>query len=315
MDRRQFIAGSAAAVIMLRAGAGLARSGPPSGRYIEIALWDGAPPGGGGPAGDAKLSAKGALSNVVRPFLSVFRPQKPNGQAVLVAAGGGYRRIEMGHEAWPAAGWLVNLGYTAYVLGYRLPAEGWRDGGLVALQDAQRALRIVHSREKHVSALGFSAGGHLLGMAITRPDFRAYPALDALDNTPARADRAALIYPIITLEKPYDHSSTHKILVGPDATAAAEARWSVQNFVTRHTPPVFLAQADDDPIADPHNTLIMAAACRSKHVPVTMYRYSSGGHGFGMGKPGTPTLEWPARYQEWLRTAWETAGRQKFINE
>lgn len=309
MNRRQFIVGSAAAVVVLRAGTVLARkhapssSTMPSGNSTEIALWNGIPPGGGGPSGAEIVSAKGALSNVVHPSLNVFRPDNPNGKAVLVAAGGGYKRMEMGQEAWPAAQWLTQLGYTAYVLSYRLPSENWNDGSVVALQDAQRALRIVRSREKHVTVLGFSAGGHLLGLAATRPDFRSYPEQDALDRTPAYADRAALIYPIITLEKPYTHSSTHKILVGPHATDAENAQWSVQNFVTPHTPPMFLVQAEDDPVSDPQNTLIMAAACEHAHVPVDMHRYSSGGHGFGMGKPGTPTMEWPARYQAWLERA------------
>lgn len=310
MNRRQFIIGSATSMVALRAGAGLAQSqagkgsvptvNTPSGPYTDIALWQGTPPGGGGPVGEEAYTAKGALSHVAHPSLRVFRPANANGKAVLIAAGGGYKRMAMGQEAWPAAAWLIQRGYTAYVLSYRLPAENWTDGSVVALQDAQRALRIVRSREKHVSVLGFSAGGHLLAMAVTRPDFKSYPAQDALDSTPAYADAAALIYPVITLEKPYTHTSTHKILVGPQAADNANARWSVQNFVSSHTPPMFLVQAEDDPISDPHNTLIMAAACKRHHVPVEMFRYPRGGHGFGMGKPGTPTVEWPSHYSVWL---------------
>ena len=35
------------------------------------------------------------------------------------------------------ADWLTQRGYTAYVLAYRLPSEGWNAGNIVALQDAQ----------------------------------------------------------------------------------------------------------------------------------------------------------------------------------
>src|SRR5471032_1774366 len=250
MDRRQFILGTAATMVAIRTGSALARKHPASEEgvlaaptpdgYTEIALWKGTPPGGGGPSGGETLSAKGALSNVTHPSLRVFQPAHPNGQAVLVASGGGYKRMEMGQEAWPAADWLSKLGYTAYVLTYRLPSEGWNDGSVVALQDAQRALRIIRSREKHVGVLGFSAGGHLLGLAATRTHFPSYPAADALDHTPAYADGAALIYPVITLESPYTHTSTHKLLVGPHATAAEDAQWSVQNFVTGAAPRMFL---------------------------------------------------------------------------
>lgn len=299
MHRRDFLSCIAIAALTARSGFSCASAATISRKVLP--LWLDLPPGGGGPSGDVEISSKGAQRNISRPSLTVLTPPNPNGHAVLIAAGGGYTRIEMGKEAWPAAAWLNARGYTAYVLSYRLPQEGWKDGARVSLQDAQRALRLMRHREKYVSVLGFSAGGHLLGMAATRPDFHSYMATDELDNLPARADRAALIYPIITLEQPYTHTSTHKILVGKNATDEADAAWSVQEVVNPQSPPFFLVQAEDDPISDPHNTLIMADACQRQHVPVEMHRYSRGGHGFGMGRPGTPTTQWPEHYQKWLK--------------
>ena len=268
----------------------------------EIPLWSGNPPGGGGPGGTLRISPSGAQSHIAVPILSVLTPDKPNGHGVLIAGGGGYKRIETGKESFPAARWLAERGYTAYILRYRLPGEGWNDGTLASLQDAQRALRIVREREKRVSVLGFSAGAHLLGMAVTRPDFRSYQATDKIDRLPASADAAALIYPVITLERPYTHTSTHNMLVGKEASAAENAAWSVQQYVSPGAPPFFLVQAEDDRVSDPHNTLIMSAACQRAQVPVEMIRYASGGHGFGMGRAGTPTIQWPERYEKWLST-------------
>ncbi|MFK3797175.1 alpha/beta hydrolase [Pseudomonas sp. NPDC088444] len=298
MNRRDFIVMSSLAILSARAAfaqAGIFQIG-----NQKIALWEGKPPGGGGPRGTENFDGKGALSNVTHPSLEIFKPERPNGKAVLIAAGGGYKRIEQGTEAIPAAQWLSSIGYTAYILSYRLPGEGWNDGAIVSLQDAQRALRLVRSREKHVSVLGFSAGGHLLGMAVNQTGFQSYKPTDDIDAIPARAEAAALIYPVITLERPYTHTSTHKILVGPHSSAEDEARWSVQNMVTNRTPPMFLVQAEDDPISDPQNTLIMASVCERAGVPVEMHRYSSGGHGFGLGRAGTPTVKWPSHYQVWL---------------
>ncbi|HCJ04905.1 MAG TPA: hypothetical protein DHV66_15005, partial [Raoultella ornithinolytica] len=173
-------------------------------------------------------------------------------------------------------------------------------GALAPLQDAQRALRLIRAREEQVSLLGFSAGGHLLGMAACRADFAAYSPQDALDDRPARADKAALIYPIISLMPPYSHTATHRMLAGAHASEAVDRAWSVQTYVNAQTPPCFLAQAEDDSVSDPHNTLIMAAACRQHQIPVSLYRYARGGHGFAMGRPGTPTVEWPEHYARWL---------------
>lgn len=297
MDRRHFLLGMASSLLVLRAQSLHAVRSESS---QEIPLWEGAPPGGGGPLGNAIVSGKGALHNISQPSITRLRPTLPNGHAVLIAAGGGYKRIEMASEAWPAARWLTARGYTAYILKYRLPGEGWQAGNLVALQDAQRALRIIRQHEDQVSVLGFSAGGHLVGLAATRPDFQSYRPVDAYDKTLPVADRMALIYPIVTLEKPYQHTSAHRVLVGPGASDAADAAWSVQNFVTPHTPSTFLVQAEDDPVSNPQNTLIMANACKKAGVAVEMHRYAHGGHGFGMGKPGTPTAEWPDFYQSWL---------------
>lgn len=296
MHRRQFLASCAWALSLgpLSIACAAAADG------VTIPLWPDLPPGGGGPKGARKISARGAVSHIAAPSLTMLAPANPNGRAVLIAAGGGYRRIEMAKEAWPAARWLAQRGYTPYILRYRLPGEGWRDGHLVSLQDAQRALRIIRCRHGDVGVLGFSAGGHLLGMAATRPDYASYTPQDTLDGTSAAADNAALIYPVVTLEAPWNHTSTHRQLVGDKASPREEAQWSVQNFITRQSPPFFLAQAENDTISDPHNTLLLAAACRRTGVSVEMHRYPRGGHGFAMGRPGTLTVEWPARYEAWL---------------
>lgn len=293
VNRRHFLFFSAAALLAAsRARAMEAQT--------TLRLWPGEPPGGGGPDGPSRLSARGALSHIAQPELTIWHPPVPRGHGVLIAAGGGYQRIEMAKEAWPAARWLTARGYTAYVLTYRLPGEGWKAVGLAPLQDAQRALRLIRQREEKVSLLGFSAGGHLLGMAACRSDFAAYSPVDAVDDISPRADGAALIYPIISLEPPYTHTATHRILAGPHASEEVDRAWSVQTYVNAQTPPCFLAQAEDDKVSDPHNTLIMAAACREHQVAVSMYRYASGGHGFAMGRTGTPSVEWPERYAEWL---------------
>ncbi|WP_437609233.1 alpha/beta hydrolase [Erwinia sp. V71] len=298
MNRHHFLTGFAASLVTTTTG--LSFAALPASQPLVIPLWTGTPPGGGGPHGNTMISSSGAQSNIAIPTLTILTPAVPNGHSVLIAGGGGYKRIQIGKESWPAARWLAARGYTAAILSYRLPGEGWRDHNLVSLQDAQRALRILRQREKRVSVLGFSAGGHLMGMAATRPGFRSYPVTDPLDELPATADSAALIYPVITLEKPYTHTSAHKLLVGAGASAAANAAWSVQNYVTPHSPPFFLVQAENDPLSDPHNTLMMSASCEQNGVPVAMHRYATGGHGFGMGKAGTPTAVWPEQYEKWL---------------
>ncbi|MBC0852738.1 alpha/beta hydrolase [Pantoea stewartii] len=300
MDRRHFLLGCTATLLTAKSTLSFAARAAVA--QTVIPLWPGTPPGGGGPEGPVETSPSGAERHIAVPTLTVLRPGMGNGHVVLIAGGGGYKRIEMAKEAWPAARWLTARGYTAAILRYRLPSEHWGDGNRVALQDALRALQLVKAQATGLTVLGFSAGAHLLGMAISPMGARMGAVTEAQDSAPVQVDGAALIYPVITLEAPYTHTSTHRILLGAHPTAAEEAAWSVQNTVTAASPPFFLVQAEDDPISDPHNTLIMARACQQHHVNVEMIRYPTGGHGFGMGKPGTPTMAWPARYQHWLQS-------------
>lgn len=307
MNRRNFIIGASAAFLAGCVNAKQRRQDEPA-MTETLALWPSTPPGGGGPSGAMDIDKRGAFSNISMPHLTVYAPKNPNGSAMLIAAGGGYKRIEMKSEAHPAARWLSDRGITAFVLTYRLPAEGWNAGAMAPLQDAQRALRLIRANaqkyrieKSKLGVLGFSAGGHLLGMASVRADFASYSAIDDIDNHSARPDISALIYPIITLEAPYSATSTAHILVGRHADEKQAAQWSVQNFVTPQTPPMFLAQAKDDPISNPMNTVIMQQACEKMHVPCELHQLASGGHGFGMGKPGSPTEVWPQFYRSWLQ--------------
>jgi acetyl esterase/lipase len=87
-----------------------------------------------------------SVSGVANPRMAVFRPRIANGASVLITPGGGYSRIVLDHEGYVLARWLAAQGFTAYVLFYRLPGEGWKAGPDVALSDAQRAMRLIRAR-------------------------------------------------------------------------------------------------------------------------------------------------------------------------
>lgn len=304
MHRRTMLVSSFAGSLSLLGGChGPSRSQSPD----QIALWPDTPPGGGGPGGVEQSTATGALYNIREPRLEIFRPERPNGSAVLVAAGGGYQRIGMRREAYPAARWLTARGITAFVLVYRLPGEGWAEGPLAPLQDARRALTLIRHRAsienldlKRITLLGFSAGGHLMGMTATNWAGAEPFSVGLGEGELAPLAGAALIYPVITLEKPYDHTATHRDLVGSNPDPSLARLWSVQSHVASGYPPVFLTQADNDRIANPYNAALMARTCEAIGTDVDYHRLPTGGHGFGMGEPDRVTSEWPNWYQAWL---------------
>jgi acetyl esterase/lipase len=65
-------------------------------------------------------------------------------------------------------------------------------------------------------------------------------------------------------------------------------------------PPVFLAQAADDPVSPIENSLLMFAALRRVGVRPEMHIFQSGGHGWGLGAAGSEVAAWPQRYANWV---------------
>lgn len=249
-------------------------------------------------------SARGAVSNVSQARMEIYRPARPNGSAVVIFGGGGYFRIQIGGAAQPAALWLQSLGVTAAVVYYRLPADGW--SAVSPFQDGQRAVRLLRARAaelgvdpQKIGVLGFSAGANLAGIVGTRWDHAFYPAIDAADAVSARPDFLAMIYPVVSLAPPLDKTrSRRELATQPDAVE----QYSVEKHVRKDMPPVFLAQAVDDPIVDVGHSIAMFQATRAIGVPVELHAFEKGGHSWGLGKPGTLVAQWPRLFATWARS-------------
>jgi len=208
------------------------------------------------------------------------------------------------------ARWLAAQGFTAYVLFYRLPGDGWKAGPDVALSDAQRAMRLIRARAirdaldpERVAAIGFSAGGHLCADLATRHGAKTYEPVDAADRLGARPMLAAPIYPVISMSAPDAHMGSRKQLIGEDASPEREAAHAPHRNVTRETPPCFLLHAEDDDVVPVENSLLIRAALKAAGVPVETHLYPYGGHGFGMTRAvGKPVGAWPELFLSWTRS-------------
>lgn len=223
------------------------------------------------------------IAEVTDPTLSVFEadPEKKNGCGVIVCPGGGYHILAIDKEGTEIARWLNKLGYTAFVLQYRVPEK--QKG---ALQDLQRAIRVVrrHAESWNIHSdklgvIGFSAGGSLAARASTRYTDQTYPPVDEKDSLSSRPSFSLLIYPAY-LDKGKNRSLTSGL------------------EVTGDTPPMFLFSAANDNHAN--SALVMAGALRDQKVPVELHIVPAGGHGYGL-RPGNKASEtWPRLAEKWL---------------
>lgn len=315
MDRRELM-GAAVLSAVATAGAVASPEGMPDYGPVErVPLWPGTPPGGPVPdlalhvversPDPAKYHLR-ALSGVTRPLVMVVRAPSPGGAALLIIPGGGYRELTI-DTAFAAARSFAQKGVTSFVLLYRLPHEGWRDGTDVPLQDAMRAMRLLRANAAsfafdptRLGVLGFSAGGHLAATLSLRTDANVYAPVDAADHENARPRVAALLYPVITMLPPYAHEASREMLLGDSPTLARREAYSCERLVTHATPPMFLVAAADDPDVPVQNTLEMFAALRRVQVSAEMHIFEQGGHGFGLGNASEPLSAWPGLLLRWM---------------
>ncbi len=221
------------------------------------------------------------ITEVTDPLLEVYRPNgKGNGAAIIISPGGGQKFLAWNLEGTEIAQWLSNLGYTAFLLQYRVP--GNQTG---ALKDLQRAIRIVRSNAKKfdlvtdkIGVMGFSAGGNLSARAATSYLPAGADVQDKIEAISGRPDFALLIY--------------------PGSMSTGEDRHLIPEIpVSEETPPVFVFVTADDQYNIPFS---LGVQLRKFKIPFEFHVVPKGGHGYGL-REGNPAAEaWPSLAKSWL---------------
>jgi len=250
--------------------------------------------------------AKGTtfLRNISDPTLTVFTPPagSSNGVGVIVVPGGGWTINAWSHEGVDVARWLTPLGYTAFVLKYRVQASDpdpaafeaamarMEEGLAVPLPASKkpREIRQVISTDAYLQARAAAADDGRRAIELVRehaarfgvrPDtigmvgFSAGAFLIVDVALDPRAEQVAWIAPIYggeTLGEP----------VPDDA------------------PPLFAAVAQDDVLVRIAEGLYLDWSSADR--PSELHVFGRGGHGFGMVKQGLPSDRWTDLFLAWL---------------
>ena len=250
------------------------------------------------PARFAGLPVTGVF-DVSIPTMTIYPARAPGrGAAVLVFPGGGFQQLAIDLEGTEVCDWLIARGVTCVLVKYRVPGSNhFYDAAcnchrtpahLTALQDAQRAIRLVRARARSlniapdkIGVIGFSAGGYLVAQTsnIIAPAYRPVDAIDAIGSRP---DFALLLYP--------GHLCRAAGALDPDI------------HVTHATPPTFVVQAWDDPTDEICNSTMYARALDQAGVSTEVHLFASGGHAFGL-RPANGVVDvWPSLAERWLRS-------------
>ncbi len=248
------------------------------------------------PGGDPNDTA---FYHIRKPWLLLKTPVTPNGGAVLIAPGGSYTRVATSKAGSDIDEWLSGLGYTVFTLGYRLPGDGWAAGPDVALQDVQRSIRLIRSQSQalgldpaRLAVVGFSAGGHVAGLAATRFTEQSYAPIDAVDQLPVKPTVVAMCYPVVTATLPYAHKESAQNLVGRTPTDAQRDYASIEKHVPADAPPTFVCATTDDPAVPMHNSILMFEALKAQKIASELHLYEGNTHGFPLKDRSGQLLPW-----------------------
>ena len=109
---------------------------------------------------------------------------------------------------------------------------------------------------------------------------------EAYQNISNRPDVAILSYPVITSGK-YAHRDSFVALFGKEPSEQELDYMSLENHVTKDTPPCFLWQTVTDQTVPVENSYLFAQACAQAGVPFAQHVFSEGIHGLSVA-----TEEW-----------------------
>lgn len=240
------------------------------------------------------------VSYVTRPTMTINKPAVRNtGAAILVVPGGGFRAVAKDLEGSEICNWVIQQGMTCAMLKYRVPqiwqnrkGIGQRPKKLLALEDGQRAMRLLRQRASiygidpnKIGVLGFSAGAYIAA-EMSNSEERTYPLTDAADRLSPIPNFAIIAY-------------TARMLDNSKGKNSLELQPWVK--ISPKAPPTLIIHAMNDPIDNIRHPMAYALALTEAGVPVDMRIYAKGGHAFGMRPTSDPiTTQWPGQVKQWL---------------
>ena len=200
--------------------------------------------------------------------------------AVVVCPGGGYSYVS-NRENFPVGREFLGAGYHVFILTYSTGKQAKDFEPLCQLAATISHIR-NHAEEwmvdpSKIAVCGFSAGGHLAAssgtLALTEEFRRVWKGGDNIIP-----NAMLLAYPVI-LSNEFAHSGSIKNVSGSKAGTASYGWFSLEQHVTKDTPPTFLWHTAADKLVPVENSLYFSAALSAANVPFELHVFPSGGHG------------------------------------
>jgi acetyl esterase/lipase len=287
------------AVLLLSARAVAADVGPPSIRTIDPPaepdanpLYGAATPGSAATETWLMYSDRHyVVRNVTRPTLTAFLPDpaKANGSAVVVAPGGAFMLLAIGPEGWNVARALADRGIAAFVLKYRILPTPVDTAAAGALMDKRVREGIADPRKQPTLQFPPSTDDALAAIAMVRAKAAQWGVDPHRVGMIGFSAGAMTSLNAVLAAKSGTGPDFFAYIYGPQAKVRVPA----------DAPPMFATIAFDDPLMPTMGFPIVEAWHKAKR-PVELHAYGQGGHGYGLGVPGTTTPLMLDQFVAWM---------------
>ncbi len=235
--------------------------------------------------------------------------------AMLVCPGGAYFHCSP-REGEPIALEFLLKGYAAFLLNYTVQTA-------FPIPQIEACMAIAYIRENaekfgvspaQIAAVGFSAGGHLVGTLATLYAHDAVKGALGARASLCRPDAVILSYPVVTLGE-FTHEGTRDTITGNGAIAYDAL--SVEKLVTAESVPAFIWHTAEDNAVPVENSLFLASAYRRAGVAFSLHIYEKGGHGLSLCNdevfaPNLPEINALSTVRSWLPLACEWLSARGF---
>lgn len=238
-----------------------------------------------------------------KPYIVPFLLENKKAPVVVIAPGGAYLHVCMGHEGVDMAKRFNELGFHAVIVSYRTSPARYPCPQL----DFIRAIQTVRNNaeewgiiENQVIAMGFSAGGHLV-TSVSGVHDELREMTGDLSHVNGKPDAVIGGYPMTDLKCKDFGITCDKIFLGKNYSKELSDKLCVHNLVDESYPPMFMFSMKYDPIVPPEmNCLTVEKVLEEKGVPHEVHIYRGHLHGFGLAD-GLEAGQWVNQSIDFLK--------------
>ena len=247
---------------------------------------------------EVNSKSKGVLTCYIRDEM-IECEKEWNRPAMIILAGGGYHQV-VSREEEPVAMKFLAEGYNVFVLKYSLEVYPQHITDLgTAVMYVRNNAKELHVRADKVSAIGFSAAGHLVGNYTC--EYKKVADILGVDSDGIKLNACCMSYPVVTAFE-HSHANSFNNLSGGDTELAKHL--ALENLVNKDNCPTYIWHTREDEEVPTENSLLYAMSLQRNNIEYELHIFPKGVHGLSCCEGETVIANSDKTYVDKIACSW-----------